>query len=83
TSTSAVEITQISLFGIWLLCGDKERFLPYEDFPWFKNATVSQIHDVQLLHGKHLYWPALDVDLTLDMLDQPHAYPLMYAGEKP
>ena len=43
TNTSKAEVLNISLSGIWLLLKGKEFFLPYEDFPWFKNAKISQI----------------------------------------
>lgn len=76
-NTSAVEVVHISQSGIWLdVCG-KEYFLSYKQFPWFRNATVRQIHFVRLLHGHHLYWPALDIDLELDSLDRPQQYPRM------
>ena len=77
-STSQVEVTNIDRFGFWLLVEDREYFLPYEDFPWFRNAAVDQILDVQLLHGDHLYWQILDVDLCLDSLAQPEKFPLIY-----
>jgi hypothetical protein len=75
---SAVEIGNIGAHGLWLLIDDKEYFLPYEDFPWFRNATVGQIGNVELLHGDHLYWPDLDVDLSLDSLDRPESFPLIF-----
>ncbi len=75
---SQVEVTNIDRFGFWLLVEDKEYFLPHEDFPWFQNATIDQILDVQLLHGDHLRWPALDIDLCLHSLAQPEAFPLIY-----
>ena len=77
-STSQVEVTHIDRFGLWILVENKEYFLPYEDFPWFRTATVDQILDVQWFHGGHLYWPSLDVDLCLDSLAQPEAFPLIY-----
>jgi hypothetical protein len=77
-STLQVEVTNIDRFGFWILVEDKEYFLPYEDFPWFRNATVDQISNVQLLHGDHLHWPALDVDLCLDSLSKPETFPLIY-----
>lgn len=77
-STLQVEVTNIDHFGFWLLVEDREYFLPYGDFPWFRSATLDQILDVQLLHGDHLHWPALDVDLSLDSLSQPEAFPLIY-----
>ena len=78
-SISPIEVTNIDRFGFWVLVEDKEYFLPYKDFPWFQNATVGQILDVQLLHGNHLHWPTLDVDLCLDSLAQPEAFPLIYS----
>ena len=71
-------MTNIDRFGFWLLVGEKEYFLPYKDFPWFQTATVDQILNVQLLHNDHLHWPNLDVDLSLDVLAKPEAFPLIY-----
>ena len=75
--TSLAEVTNIDTHGIWVLVSDKEYFLPHEDFPWFKKAKVEDILNVELLHGVHLYWPVLDVDLTLDSLENPGKYPLV------
>ena len=76
--TLQAEVANIDRFGIWLLIEDKEYFLPYSDFPWFQNARIGQILNVELLHGDHLHWPDLDVDLCLDSLAQPEAFPLIY-----
>lgn len=67
-----------SSFGIWLIVHDTEYFLSYKDYPWFREAKISDIDDVELLHGVHLHWRALDVDLDLDALDNPEKYPLSY-----
>ena len=77
-NTLSAEVTQISPHGIWLLVKGMEYFLPYEDFPWFKKGSVKQILNVQLLHGFHLRWPDLDVDLELDSLERIEKYPLIY-----
>jgi hypothetical protein len=74
----AVEVGNIDQYGLWLLVDDKEYFLPYDGFPWFRKATVAQILGVELLHGGHLHWPDLDVDLSLDSLAQPKPFPLIY-----
>jgi len=71
-----VKIGNIDAHGIRVCVGGHEYFLPYSECPWFRDATVRQIADVQLLHGEHLHWPALDVDLSLDSLKRPEAYPL-------
>lgn len=75
---SRVEITNISEHGFWMLLGGAEYFLPFEKYPWFKNANVSSIANVKLSHGRHLYWPDLDVDLTTEILAHPERYPLTY-----
>ena len=77
-NSSSVEVTQISTHGIWLLAKGVEYFLPFENFPWFENATVAQIHHVQFFHGFHLRWPDLDVDLELESLNNLERYPLVY-----
>ena len=77
-NTSSAEIQDITMRGIWLLAKDREYFLSHDRYPWFKDAKVSEIHNVQLLHGMHLHWPDLDVDLELEALDQPDRYPLTY-----
>ena len=74
--SSKTEVTQVSVHGIWLLVKGVEYFLSYEEFPWFQNATIFQIQQVKLLHGFHLRWPDLDVDLHLESLIHPEKYPL-------
>lgn len=77
-NTSQVEVTNIDQFGLCLLIRDREYFLPYEDYPWFRNASVDQIFHVELLSGEHLHWPDLDVDLSLEILDAAESFPLIY-----
>ena len=76
--TSQVEVTNIDQFGFWILVQEKEYFLPYTDFPWFKNAKINDIFNVQLPSPDHLYWPSLDIDLSLESLTHPELYPLTY-----
>ena len=64
-STSDTEVTHISSHGIWLLSGGNEYFLAYDDFPWFRDAAVSQILNVEKPSAEHFYWPELDVDVSL------------------
>ncbi len=75
---SAAEVTNMDRFGLWILVQEKEYFLPYEQYPWFKHAKVDQILNVQLLHEDHLHWPELDVDLCVESLERPDNYPLTY-----
>ena len=72
----SVSVENITPFGIWLFAKEKEYFLSYKDFPHFKDQTLNAIQNVQLLHGYHLYWPDLDVDLEIDNLENPEKHPL-------
>ena len=76
---SEVEILNIDVHGIWLFVKGKEYFLPFDEFPWFKNATVANILNVEFHHGFHLYWPSLDVDLELNSLEDTSETPLIYS----
>ncbi len=71
------EITNISEHGFWVFFGGKEYFLPFEKFPWFEEAKISEITDLRVVHEKYLHWPKLDVDLSIDILKQPDKYKLV------
>jgi hypothetical protein len=77
TDTSAVEVSHISPHGIWLLLAEREMFLSYKDFPWFKDASVSAVLNVQLPQPQHLYWPDLDIDLSVESIEHPDRFPLV------
>ena len=80
SSTLEAEVTNVSRHGLWVLAQDREYFLPYDKFPWFKDARLSEILGVELLHGFHLHWPALDVDLEIASLENPAGFPLVDLG---
>ena len=80
TTTSAVEVTHISKHGFWILIGDDELLLPFEQFPWFKQATIEQITTVERPSPNHLYWPTLDIDLAVDSIRRPADFPLVARG---
>jgi hypothetical protein len=73
----AVEISIASSHGFWLLTQNEELFLSYLDFPWFRDATIAQITEVELKNGNHLYWPNLDIDLSLASVRNPAQFPLV------
>lgn len=72
----SASVENITPLGIWLFANEKEYFLSYTDFPYFAEQKIKSIQDVRLLHGHHLYWPELDVDLEIDNLENPQKYPL-------
>ena len=76
-STLEAEVTHIDMQGIWILINDKESFLRFERFPWFKDASVGKIHNVELLDNNHLQWPDLDIDLALESIEHPERFPLV------
>ena len=76
TGTFNIEVTNITTHGIWLLAHNKELFMSYEDFPWFKNQTVNSIITVEELSLGHFYWPDIDVDLTEEIIEHPKRFPL-------
>ena len=77
TAISAPEVTHVSKHGFWLLLGDEEWLLPFEQFPWFRRATIEQISHVEWPVPEHLYWPELDIDLALESIRRPDAFPLV------
>lgn len=75
-ATSAAEVTNISGHGVWMFIHDQEIFLPFESFPWFKEAPVGKILHVEMPSVHHLYWPDLDIYLEVDSLFHSENYPL-------
>lgn len=74
--TSDVEVTNVSPHGFWLLMESRERFVSFNEFPWFRDATIAQLTRVELPSPHHLYWPDLDIDLSVESIDHPERYPL-------
>ena len=77
SATLEAEVTHVSTHGFWLLLGDEELSVPFSEFPWFKQATIEQLSDVQRPTQNHLYWPQLDVDLAVESIRNPSAFPLV------
>jgi hypothetical protein len=67
----------VSPHGFWLFVGEQELFVPFKEFPWFKDASISEISRVELPSAHHLYWPDLDIDLAVDSLTHPERFPLV------
>lgn len=78
--TSAAEVTNISKHGFWILIDGRELFLPFDEFPWFARARLEEIRRVERPAPGHLRWPALDVDLALESIEDPERFPLKSRG---
>ena len=76
-STFPAEVTNVSPHGFWLFIDERELFVPFKEFPWFREASVREITNVQLPSAHHLYWPDLDVDLAVESIEHPEKYPLV------
>ncbi len=75
--TSDIEILNVSPHGFWIWVTGREFFMSFDHFPWFREATIAKLFNVQLLHGDHLFWPELDIDLDVDRIINPENYPLV------
>ncbi len=78
TVTSAVEVTNVSKHCLWILLDGEELALSYADFPWFKEGTIDQVLNVTRPSVDHLYWPDLDIDLSLASIRRPEDFPLRF-----
>ena len=66
----------MSAHGIWILSDGRELFLSYDNFPWFKDATIGKVTNVEKLSSDHFYWPDLDVDIGIESIEHPEKFPL-------
>ena len=75
-TTTEVEVTHVSRDAIWLRARGRELFVPFNDFPWFKEAPIGKIMNVlEPAHG-HFRWPDLDIDLGIETIEHPDRFPL-------
>ncbi|MDQ2891033.1 MAG: DUF2442 domain-containing protein [Gemmatimonadota bacterium] len=79
---SAAEVTHVSRQGFWLLLGDEELLVPFADFPWFRDATIGQLDAVERPSPDHLYWPELDVDLSVSSIRSHDDFPLISRADE-
>ena len=68
-------MTNISKHGFWLLLDGQELFLPFREFPWFREVPVGKLLHVELPSANHLYWPELDIDLAVESIRHPEKFP--------
>ena len=77
-ATSHSEVTNITVHGFWLLVDDREYFVPFDDYPVFRTATIAQIYAVRRIGPAQFHWPKLDADIELEALERPEDYPLQF-----
>lgn len=76
-STSAAEVTNVSAHGFWILLADEELFVSFAEFPWFLSATIGALTHLEWPSANHLYWPELDIDLSVESIRHPEQFPLV------
>ena len=74
---SEIEVSVVSTKGFWLLLDNEELFLSYAEFPWFNKATIEQMTTIERPSSQHLYWPLLDIDLSVESIRNPALFPLI------
>ncbi len=75
--TSAAEVTNVSAHGFWILLAEEELFVPFAEFPRFRDASIRAITHIEWPSVDHLYWPDLDIDLAVDSIRHPESFPLV------
>ena len=57
-STLDVEVTNVSTHGFWLMLGAEELFVPFSEFPWFKDAPIAKLTKVERPESERRVPPA-------------------------
>jgi hypothetical protein len=76
----ASEVTAVGRDGFWIISQDMEYFVPFNNYPVFRQATVEQIYCLEEIAPGQLRWEMLDVDIELEALQNPERYPLKFAA---
>ena len=76
-STLEAEVTHVSEHGFTVVVGGEELAVPFSEFPWFRSASIEHIRQLERPAEGHLRWPALDIDLAVESLRNPSAFPLI------
>ena len=77
---SGVEVTNISKHGLWLLTRDHEFFISFKEFPWFQDASVRKLMNVEQSTPTCLHWPDLRIDLAVESV---RCFPLISTPSRP
>jgi ribosomal protein S1 len=72
----SVKVQAIVSEGIVLDVSGKSYFLSYTANPWFKDAKISDVFDVEPVSDVGVRWKNLDVDLAINSFINPQKYPL-------
>ena len=74
---TSVNVRSIMPDGIFLTVYGNDYYLSYNRLPWFRDAKLSDIFNVEMIGDDAIRWDALDVDLEIDSLKYPERFPLV------
>jgi hypothetical protein len=77
---SKIEVLNISKHGIWLATRDQEIFISFKEFPWFQDASVRKLMNVEQRTPTCLHWPDLAIDLAVESV---RCFPLLLQTSRP
>lgn len=67
-ATHALAVTGVTAHGFTLVIGGEAFRLPFNRFPWFRRARADRLSTVEWISPDHLFWPRLDVDLSVPFI---------------
>ena len=74
---TSVKVHAIVANGITIEVHGNVYFLPYHSNPWFENAKVADVFNIEPVGRTGIRWDNLDVDLAIESLTHPEKYPLI------
>jgi len=76
-ANTSVKVLAIVSNGITIEAFGSVYFLPYITNPWFENAKISDVFNIEPVGRFGVRWDALDVDLAIESFIHPEKYPLI------
>ena len=73
----SVKVLAIVSNGIMIEVYANVYFLPCSSNPWFENAKIADVFNIEPVGCAGVRWAALDVDLAIESLMHPEKYPLI------
>ena len=76
-TNASVKVLAVVSNGITIEAFGNVYFLPYTTNPWFENAKISDVFNIEPVGRFGVRWDALDVDLAIESFIHPEKYPLI------
>jgi len=72
---SSARLGEVGIYDFSIHVDGRFLRLTYYDFPWFRDATLEQLAAIERPAPDRLRWPELDVDLSIESIENPKRYP--------